>query len=489
MPNPSVLYIVGWAVAILAAAMLVPLAVALSHGEWNEASSFFISGLVTMFLAGGLIAGARGHSAPVDRQQSVVLLLLVWMVLAICGALPIYFAVPRAGLIGALMESASGLTTTGVSALGSVDALPRTIVFWRSLLQWLGGALVLLSILLILSPFRISGPAGPAFGKLPVLERSDLPRRIKSVTATVLPVYAGLTFACFVALWAFGVPGFEALCLALSTLSTGGFLPSDAGIAQYGSAMVEFVLIVFMGVGATSIVAHRATVARGGARHSLQGESGSFVLLALVAALALTFYHVVAGAGSGVSLLENFRVALFRAVSIVSTTGFDNASAGFSIPVPITALLMLTLVGGCAFSTAGGLKIFRISMLLKQSGHELDRLVHPHGVSIVRMAGRSTPPRVVKPVWILFSVYLGFAIVISLTLALDGLSLQNSLALAIAIVSNSGPAIALGPAGADGDLIAGLSVATKTVLTAGMIVGRLELLIVLSLFSAGSWRS
>jgi len=488
MKNPALLHLLGWAIATLAVAMLTVTGIAAGYGESRAVATFMVSALIAGFLAGGLLWGFRGRSAPITREQSMVLLILLWTILPLCAAIPFYVGLKDTGFLISVFEATSGLTTTGTTLFQEINDLPRAMVFWRALLQWLGGGLNLLAVVLILSPSRMSGLTGPNLSPLSQIEHHDMTRRVLIACRTILPVYGILTLICIFLLWVSGVPEFDALSLGLSTISTGGFMPRDGTVAQYGAPMAEFVLVVFMVLGAMSFLVHRAQITGIGSGHQRYAESRFFLVIILFTTLVLSLL-VWGGDDFAVKMLPDaLRTGLFRAISLATTTGFDNAPASAVIVIPFAMVLMVTIIGGCAYSTAGGIKTFRFAMMLNQSRRELARLMHPHSVTTVRSAEGMLNPRAMTPIWVLFAVYVSFAVVLSVILAFDGLSLEASVLAAAGALSNAGPAVDFGVAGGVSADMTGVSALSLVAYTVAMVLGRLEMLAALSLVTTRLWR-
>jgi len=487
MTQSPILHMFGLAVLVLTVAMLLPVIASIGAGDWTTALVFAVSALVNCFLGGALVLGFRNRGSSFSRVGAIMMVTMIWVLLPVCAALPLFLALPEMRAVAAIFEMVSGLTTTGATAITGLDEVPRGIVLWRSVVQWLGGILTLLTAFLILTPTGVTGLPAQIF--LPGYERDHLLRSVIATSRAIAPAYGGLTFFCMVGLWLSGVPGFDAICLALSTVSTGGFLPVDGTISQYGNASAEFVLSVFMLLGALSFVAHYAHVARVRGGHHETTESHHMIMLIIAAVVVLTVifwggFVEVHRLGS----LEALRIGLFRAISLLSTTGYDNAP--LTAPaVPFVVAMTLTAIGGCAYSTAGGLKVYRFAMLWRQAGRELVRLVHPHGITTAKAAGRLVNIQLMTSVWVMFAVYISTAAIVAMMLALDGVRFETALMAGVSALSNAGPTINM-TAGPSASLIYPvLSDVSLVTVSIAMILGRLELLVVLSLASAIYWRT
>ena len=479
MVNSTVLNLLGWAICCLTGLMFVSCVAAIGLAEWTQAGVFLVSGCVSGVIAGALVIGFRGRQDRLNRLHVSTLVLAVWLLLPAVASLPLYASGGFSGLDMAFFEAVSGLTTTGASVIPDVSTLPVTIVFWRSLLQWFGGALTLLTAVLVLAPFGVLST--PFNITIPGYERDDLAKSVWATGRHILPAYALLTLLCMIFLWLTGVPGFDALCLALSALSTGGFMPAAGNISQYDSILSELVLIVFMLLGATSVLAHRAALLRMPGSHADNRESWYLAAVVAVAAVVLTVLLLLSQdftGGWGVA-----RVGIFRAVSLVTTTGFDNASE-VSAGVPFAAILALCSIGGASFSTAGGLKVFRVFSMATQAHRELKRLIHPRGITKAKSAGKPFDVQIMKTIWSMFFVFLIATGVVSVVLGAEGVAVEQAVIAALSSLSNTGPALhmtAFDAAGQSAELYGRMPTFPLMVLSAAMVLGRIEFVIMLSL--------
>ena len=488
MPTNTTLYLLGWAVASLAVLQAVPVIVALDAEEWRVAGNFATSFVLCAFVGGGLIAGFRGRRPHLNRAGTIAFAVLIWGLLPFLAAIPLVLTGYFETYAAVIFEATSGLTTTGASVLLVVEDAPAGILVWRAVLQWWGGVITLLTAMLVLAPLGISG--APSQVTIPGYERGDIPRSVLTMARVIIPIYGLLTLVCVLLLWILGVPAFEALCLGLSAISTGGFEVRSGGIGAYGSAAVEMVLAIFMIVGATSILSHRAYLQGFGIGHMDNKETVRLIVIALSCGLIITiltaFGTVTAQSGTA-SLAEMARVGFFRAISLITTTGFDNAQ-GAGIPVPFVIALMLCCVGGASFSTAGGLKQFRFLLLMADTRRELARLVHPHAVTPGRIAGRIVDRAVMRSTWALFAALIIAIAVFAMILAVRDLSFENALIAAVSALTNNGPALGMAASPEDAWLdYSNMSPGSLIILSVAMVLGRIELLIVLCMFNPSFW--
>ncbi|MGI9370900.1 MAG: TrkH family potassium uptake protein, partial [Hyphomicrobiales bacterium] len=450
MLNATVLLLTGWALSLLAASQGAMVLFALSVGETDAVRIFVLSGLITFFCAGSLIAGFRGRHERVGRAETAVLILLVWLGLPIFAAVPFHLLTAIPDGAGAYFEAVSGLTTTGASVIEKLDEAPRTIILWRAVLHGIGGALSLLTAVLLLAPFDTA--MSPVQSTVPGYEEGDLPKSVLATSRDILPIYLAFILFAFAGLWLVDLPALDAMFYALSAASTGGFDANDGGRVFYNSPLAEGIICVAMLAGATSFLAHRADLVRqpsGGHRDVY--ESQIMVVIAIAAALILTVITLLESTGNidePVTVTDAVRYSTFRAISLITTTGLDNAPIT-AAPAPFVLVLVLIMIGGAAFSTASGVKIFRVSMLMAQAHRELKRLIHPRAVTRAHAAGKNFSIQTLKPVWALLFVFLLGSGMIALIISSQGESYETAIVAAVAALSNAGPAmgIALGEGG------------------------------------------
>ena len=481
MGYASVLSIVGWLLLAWATAMALPALVAVSYGEAGAAGAFLSSMLLTAFAGGILVMATRGVGREVSKREAFLLAVLAWVLLPVFGALPYFFTGVAAGATDSYFEALSGLTTTGATVLSDLDAVPRSILFWRALTQWIGG---LGTIMLALAMLSLLGIGGMQLYRsaMPRGERDSLALRLIQATRSIWWIYALLTVACGLLLWIAGMPAFDALCHAMSTLSTGGFSTRDAPLTTFTNPLVEAVLIVFMLAGALNFTLHWALFHRRLRPLREDPELRYLIIIAAVAAGAIFAVLISAGEGGR----DGVRLAVFSAVSVLTTTGFPAAEAG-AWPAALAFLfLTLMMIGGSTGSTAGGLKLMRVALMMKESWRELARLAYPHGVVRLTYGRQAIPDAALWAVWSFIIVYLFCFVLVALGLAWFGLDIRTALAASGAALSNSGPAMVM-VAGGEATY-AQMPDGAKWLISGAMLLGRLELFTLLALLSPAFWR-
>ena len=476
-----VAYVIGLLVAVLGATMLLPMLVDLAEGrgEWHV---FLQSSVLTMF-SGGLVAlaSANGVKDRMSIQQTFLLTVGVWVALPIFGALPFVLGETDARFVDAFFEAMSGLTTTGSTVLSGLDELPKGILLWRGLLQWLGGIGIIVVAMVFLPELRVGGmqifrsEAFDTMGKI-------LPRATE-ISASISTIYIAITIACATSYYIVGMNFFDATVHALTTVSTGGFSNYDASFGTF-QGPAEYVASIFMIAAALPFVRF-VQMTKGHYKviwtdSQVRAFIATIAVLVLVTAFTLTriFPHHPEQA---------FREALFNVVSIMTGTGFASVDYMGWGSFLISIFFFIGLIGGCAGSTSCSVKIFRYQLLFASIKVQLRKIRSPHGMFMPRYAGRPVGDDVLNSV---FSFYVFFFLtmgVLSVALGMTGLDLITSVSGAATALANIGPGLGpeIGPAGN----FAGLNDTAKWLLAIGMLLGRLELLVVYAIFTVSFWRA
>jgi trk system potassium uptake protein len=472
-----VLYIFSYFLGALAIVLVLPALVAGSVGETALIPDFLLTSALLVFLAGAVMLSLRGRERRLRPAQRYLLAVMLWLLLPAFAALPMVFALENIRLLDAYFEAVSALTTTGARVIAAPEFLPRSILFWLALVQWLGGALTLLIVVLVLAP---SGAGGLPEAHQRLVEHGGLPekRRLLMILKDLMPIYVAATGLCFLLLAFTGLAPFEALSLAFAAVSTGGFAPRSAELGSYVSSTGLFILSVFMIVGATSVLWHRDIV--NGRWRAVLANRESWWVIAICAGLGI-FFALAYARASGQASLIGLSDGFFTATSLVTTTGLEVRYAGFEI-LPITLVFLFVAVGAAGFSTAGGIKLFRIGAMVIQSGRELNRLVYPHAIRPARFGSQTYDIQIMKAIWSGFLVFIAGAVALSWLIASEGVAYEGALLAALSILSNAGPVYASDWAiGQEWLTYAQMSASTRLALCLGMILGRLEIIAALAL--------
>jgi trk/ktr system potassium uptake protein len=461
--------------SLMMATALVDLAVGV--GEWQ---AFVVSAAITGFTGAGLALAGRGGRLELKLRQAFLLTTVCWLTVGGFGALPFYLRA-EFSYTDAIFEAISGLTTTGSTVLVGLDTLPPGVLIWRSLLQWIGGVGIVAMAVLILPFLRVGGMQ--LFATESSAQTEKVLARPFQVATHIVKVYLILTASCAVAYTLAGMTPFDAINHAMTTLSTGGYSTHDASFGFYQKPALHWLSALFMAAGAMPFVLYIKAM-KGDWRSFFHDQQiRGFLLLLVLASLAIAAWLKLS---EGMALANALRLAVFSVVSVVTTTGFTCTDYTAWGTFPIGAFLLLTFAGGCTGSTSGAIKMFRYQILLLMAHEQLRRLVMPHATFRRRYNGQHLPEDIIPSVLAFLAVYLTSICVLSLGLGAFGLDLVTSVSGAATAIGNVGPG--LGPVIGPSGNFATLPDGAKWLLTAGMLLGRLELFTVLVLFTPFFWR-
>lgn len=449
-------------------------------GDRPGALAFAISGIICGLLSLMLAIVTRGIGMRLSLRFGFLLVNLLWWAASLVCAVPLMIGPANLGLVDALFEATSGLTTTGATVLVGLDAMDHATLLWRALIQWIGG-LGILTLGLILLPFLSVG--GMQLFRMEFTEKWDKPLpRFVSISKAILAIYGGLTGLCAVAYILAGMTPFDGVAHALTTVSTAGFSTHDASFGHFRSSAILLIGTVFMLLGALPLMFFVALVS---ARQKLRWDPQIRVLVGIVAGLA-AFVILTRSDGADFTLYS-MSAALFNVTSIVTTTGFAAGDFTAWSPVAVPLFYVMMFFGGCAGSTAGGLKIYRLIVIFELIRISVNQLVHPRGVFVMRYGGRAVDPEVFRAAMVMVMAMIGSVAVFSVALGLTGLDFVTALTGAVSALTNVGPGLGnvIGPSGN----FSTLPDAAKLILSAGMIVGRLEILVALVLVAPIFWRN
>jgi len=476
-----ILRILGILLMIFSLTMAIPIILAWALNE--SAINAFLAALVITFASGVLIWMPVQHARHELRtRDGFIVVALFWTVLSLFGALPFYVSEDlQLSAVDAIFESVSGLTTTGATVITGIDLLPKSILYYRQQLQWMGGMGIIVLAVAILPMLGIGGMQLYRAETPGPVKDTKLTPRITETAKALWYIYAGLTVMCMLAYWAAGMTFFDALAHSFSTVAIGGFSTHDASFGYFNSPLIEGIGIFFMILSGANFGLHFVAWQSRGIRHYLADPEFRFYISLLVIISAVTCAVLIAT--DSYEPLAAVRAALFEVVSIATTTGF--ATADFAHwPNMLPFLLFLTaFVGGCAGSTGGGMKVIRILLLSKQGIREVKRLIHPNGVFSIKFGQQAVPDKVVGAIWGFFSVYLLAFVFMLIALLATGLDQVTAWSAVGATLNNLGPG--LGEVSAN---FSSINDPAKCVLSLSMLLGRLEVFTFIVLLSPMFWR-
>lgn len=435
----------------------------------------FFAGILVRFL------GTESAMRPIGKRESFFVVAISWIILSAFGMLPYYFSNSISGICDAYFETISGLTATGATILTDIEAMPKGLLFWRSITQWMGGLGIVVFVATILP---MGGNASVMYdAEVTGIGYDRFRPRFSQIAKRLWLVYAFFTAILILLLWAGPMSLFDSVCHAFTTISTAGFSTKQASIAYWDSAYVEYVVTIFMFIGGVNFTLLYYLL-QGSPKKLFKNEEFKWyltIILIFVAIIGIGLYS--SGKIEGVE--RAFRTSLFQVVSMITTTCFttDNFMNWGSFYQFVVVIFMLT--GACAGSTAGGIKIVRIVILFKNSINEFKRQVHPNAILPIRLNDRVISMDVVTKVLAFIFLYLAILILSCLLLSLSGMGFENSLGAAISCLGNVGGGLAeIGHNGHFYDV----PVSAKWYMCFLMLTGRLELFTVLSLFMPAFWK-
>lgn len=471
-------YLLGAIILIEAAFLVPPLLVALIYHE--QSGIWFLVTIAAAALVGFLLTRLRPQKRSLYAKEGFVVTALAWIVISLVGAAPFTLSGQIPNYLDAVFEMVSGFTTTGSTILFDVEALDNCMNFWRCLSHWLGGMGILVFMLAIVNLsggqsnhlLRAESP-GPTVSKM-------MPNMRKS-SATLYGIYMAMTVLEVILLLAGGMPLFDALCSAFGTAGTGGFGIKVASIGYYDSYYLQGVIAVFMMLFGVNFNVYFCLLMRNLSAAIRNTEVWAY--LGIIAASTLTITINVAGMFS--NLFEAFHHSFFAVSSIITTTGFATVDFNQWPELSRMILVLLMIVGSCAGSTGGGMKVSRFVILIKATAFEVRKLLHPRSVKVLTMDGKPIGKETVQGVQSYAVVYFLIAVVSLLLVALDNYDMETTITAVLATLNNIGPGLSLvSPVGNFGMF----SPLSKIVLTLDMLLGRLELFPMLILMSPSTWR-
>ncbi len=474
--------VVGALVGLSSLMMLPPAAVGAMYGD-GTTDLFLISAAVLALTGGAIYLPVHGATRDLRLRDGFLVVVACWLTLAAVGALPfLLMEDPDLNYADALFESMSGLTTTGATIITRINDLPRGILFYRQQLQWLGGMGIIVLAVAILPMLRIGGMQlyraefpGP-------LKDAKLTPRITETAKALWLLYLGITALCALCYWLGGMSMFDAVGHAFSTVAIGGFSTHDQSLAYFNNPTLEMVAIIFMFIAGINFALHFAAWRNASAQHYFQDyELKAYTMLIVVFSVLATVTLLFGGVYDDVFAAARYGV--FQVVSALTTTGFTSTDfylwPGF---LPLL-LVCLAFIGGCAGSTAGGVKVIRVVLLYRHAVREIQRLVHPHAVLPLKFGGRTTAPSVLDAVMGFFFLFAVSTVFLTICLRATGVDQLTAFSAVTACITNLGPGL-----GQVGQSYAILNDPAKVLLSIAMLAGRLEIYTLLVLLTPTFWR-
>ena len=457
--------------------MLVPFMIGIIYGEDNHQIYVFVFIIVFAF---GLFLWllSRGSLKEIRIIEGFIITVLFWFVLGIIGSIP--FVLSGITIVDSLFESISGVTTTGATVITALEDLPKSLLIYRQLLQWIGGMGLIILVVAIMPSFGIGGSQlfkmdAPGFDS-----SERLTPTIRESAAALWKIYIGLTVLCFVAYLLAGMDTFNAVSHALSTVAIGGFSTYDQSIGFFNNVYIEIVCIMFMLLSATSFSLHYYSVFHGKRlKHFYDPELRFFFLIILGIIIIISFYYLIIDNLN----LSSLRYIIFQTISIVTTSGFVTGEYSLMPGFVPFLLLVGAFIGACSGSVGGGLKAWRVLIIINQAKKEITKIIHPSAVVTTKIGKKVIDASISEKVWGFFTIYVITFILLLILVLSSGLDFESAFSAVGATLNNLGPGL-----GAVSENYGSLSAMTKVTLCFAMILGRLEIFTLLVVLTPAFWR-
>lgn len=478
----AVFYLIGILLSVIAVAMLIPLSVDLfiyRTGGWR---GFAISAFITGFVGTLLVLSNRYEGKTELRVREAFLLTAAsWISSSFFAGLPFFWSSLSLGFYDCWFESVSALTTTGSTVLAHLDKVSKGVLLWRALLQWLGGTGIIVMAMTILPILRIGGMQ---LFRNEFSDRSEkiLPR-VSQIASAILSIYFLFTLICTILLHLAGMKWFDAICHAMGTVSTGGLSTKDLSIGAFHSLSIELILIVFMLIGGTTFILFVKLWHRNFKAVWHDSQLRVYLGIIGIATLLSTVWLMI---HQDFDFLSGLRHSIFAVVSVITSTGYSTEDYNLWGSFPLVLFFVLSLIGGCTGSTAGGIKIFRFQVLFAVALSHMRQLRRSHGVYLPTYQSQKISENISTSVFTFITLYAFCLIMLAGGLSICGLDFITSLSGAASALGNLGTG--LGPLIGPNGTMASLDIAPKCLLMFGMILGRLELLAILILFMPSFWK-
>ena len=474
----TVFFTLGILQIILGVSMFIPIIVQFFYSEID--SSFFGSSIVTIIFGTLFFLSNLDHDKKLNLQQAFLLTALSWISIAVFGSLPFVFSSIELSITDSFFESMSGITTTGSTIISDLENAPKGLLLWRAILQWLGGIGI---IVMAITLMPIMNVGGMQLFKISSNDSSEkiLPKS-KEIALRLIYIYSGLTGLCAITYWIFGMGKFDSLTHSMTTIATGGFSNYNESIGYFNSLPIEISSMFFIILGSIPFIAYIKFISGNKKIFLNDIQIKTFLKIIIFTVIILSIYLLFTNH-------ENFslRSIFFNTISILSGTGYVNAEFDRWGSFPITLFLALMFIGGCAGSTACGVKIFRIQILYLFILNQLKKIIYPKGVFVIKYDQSAVDEKFIASIISFIYFYIVIFFILTALLSLTGLDFITAISGAATSISNVGPG--LGPIiGPNGDF-SSLPDLSKWILTVGMILGRLELFAILVLFLPSFWKN
>ena len=482
MKFPYTTRILGTLLMLFSFAQIFPGFLAYFFEERDFVYNFIVTGFVTFLIGCFLFFLASEKNGDLRTKDGFIITIFFWTVLGFFGSIPFYLAeLEGVSYIDSLFESISGLTTTGATVLVGLDDMPKSLLFYRQLLQWLGGMGI---IVLAVAVLPLLGVGGMQLYKAETpgpLKDSKLTPRITETAKALWFVYLSMTISCSILYKYFGMSWFDAVCHAFSTVSIGGFSTHDDSFAFFSNSGLRWTAIIFMVISGINFALHYLAWTKKRLFHYFYDSEVKLYLSLLTSTALITYLTLYFSENIYDEMVVD---SVFQAVSIGTTTGFLTSNySNWPLFVPIM-LLIAAFIGACAGSTGGGIKVIRALILIRQGSSEITKLIHPNAVVTIKFGRKSLDPRVSESVWGFFAVYVATFLIILMFLLSQSNDFLTAFSAVGATLNNLGPGL-----GAVSENYMEITDGSKLALCIAMLLGRLEIFTLLLLFTPAFWRN
>lgn len=475
--------VMGWLVMIEGAFMLVPLFTALIYAE-KDLEAFAAGTAITAVTGACMTFLSRPRRSEMGKREGFLLTALVWVVFSVFGMIPFIISDVPLNVSEAFFEAMSGFTTTGVSVMQDIDNISRALHIWRSLMQWIGGMGIILFTLAVLPMLNSSGGMQMFNAEVTGITHDKIRPRISQTAKMLWLIYIGFTALLIFLLWLGPMSLFESVCHAFGAISTGGYSTNDQGVsAWHDYAYVKIVLIVFMFIGGVNFGLIYRTLR--GEYNALRKNDVFRTYVMIIGLMLVLFVITIISRGQVTDWQAVTLDPLFQIVSTITSTGFTVSNFESWGPFVLSLTFVMMFFGSCAGSTSGGAKIDRVLYLFKNAHNELYRSLYPNAILAVKINGRVVNPDLVNKVIAFLCIYMLLVVAGGLSLTLFGVPLVDAFFSSFSCISNTGLGAGVTGYGNSYDI---LPDATKWILSALMLIGRLEIFTVLVLLTPAFWR-
>ncbi len=475
----TVFFIIGVLQIILGIFMAIPIIIQLVFSELD--SSFIVSSVITLVFGVLFVLSNLDYNKKINLQQAFLLTTLSWLTIAIFGALPFYFSNLNLSFTDSFFESMSGLTTTGSTVITNLEIVPKSILLWRALLQWLGGIGIIVMAITLMPIMNIGGML--LFKVLNTDSSDDILPSSKEISLKLVFIYFTLTLICAAAYKIFGMNFFDSLTHSMTTIATGGFSNYNESIGYFNNIKIEITAILFIILGSIPFIAYIKFL--NGNRKVFLNDTQviTFIKITITSILIILIYLFFKLESFG---LTDLRSVIFNSISILTGTGYVTGQFDQWGSFSLFYFLILMFIGGCAGSTTCGIKIFRVQILYKFVMTQLKKIIYPRGIFVIKYENNNVNDKFLASIISFIYLYILIFFFITALLSITGLDFLTSISAAATSISNVGPGLG-SVIGSNGNFST-LPDASKWILSAGMILGRLELFAILVLFLPSFWK-